>query len=136
MLKLKKVIHFLFSHDEPTGTEVENSISEADTYYLEAVQFEKLCHALKQRQAEHFQIAQLEQQENYQRNALWNYLSAATRGHAEAQYRLGKHFLKGSLGLDQNYFHAEEWLNKAKQQGHLKAARLLSNTYSQMSVQY
>ena len=89
MLKLKKVIHFLFSHDEPTGLEMENSISEA-----------------------------------------------ATRGHAEAQYKLGKHFLKGSLGLDQNYFHAEEWLNKAKQQGHLKAARLLSNTYSQMSVQY
>ena len=136
MLKLKKVIHFLFSHDEPTGSEMENYISEADTYYLEAVQFEKLCHALKQRQAEHFQIAQLEQQENYQRNAFWNYLSAATRGHAEAQYRLGKHFLKGSLGLDQNYFHAEEWLNKAKQQGHLKAAQLLSNTYSQMSVQY
>ena len=69
MLKLKKVIHFLLSHDEPTGLEMENSISEADTYYLEAVQLEKLCHVLKQRQTEHFQIAQLEQQESYQRNA-------------------------------------------------------------------
>lgn len=66
MLKLKKVIHFLFSHDKPTGSEIENSISEADTYYLEAVQLEKLCHILKQRQAEHFQITQLEQQESYQ----------------------------------------------------------------------
>ncbi|HCL59608.1 MAG TPA: hypothetical protein DHW80_07470, partial [Acinetobacter sp.] len=71
---LKKVIHFLFSHDESTNSDMENSISEADTCYLEAVQLEKLCHALKQRQVEHFQIAQLEQQESYQRNAFWNYL--------------------------------------------------------------
>ncbi|ATO19396.1 hypothetical protein BS636_06845 [Acinetobacter sp. LoGeW2-3] len=131
---LKKIIHFLFSRNESTSLETEDSISEADTYYLEALQFESLCHTLKQHQVEHFQIAQLEQQETYQRNAFWNYLSAALRGHAEAQYILGKYYLKGSLGLDRNYHRAEEWLGKAKQQGHKKAAQLLSNAYSQISV--
>lgn len=66
----------------------------------------------------------------YQRNAVWNYLSAGLRGHMEAQYRLGVYYLHGKLGLDQNDEQARLWLDKAKQQNHSKAAQLLSEIES------
>ncbi|MCG2608021.1 hypothetical protein LZZ98_05625 [Acinetobacter sp. SM34] len=46
------------------------------------------------------------------RNAIWNFLSAALKGHRDAQYKLGLCYLNGNLGLDKNYTRAQEWLKK------------------------
>lgn len=64
------------------------------------------------------------------RNAIWNFLSAALKGHRDAQYKLGLCYLNGDLGLDKNYTRAEEWLEKAAKQGHPEAQHLLLTAYN------
>lgn len=123
---LNTIINFLFSRDKTVSSKDFHASSEAQNYYLQALQLESLCYTLQQRQAKRFNLERLEQQQSYQRNAIWNYLSAALRGHPEAQYRLGTSYLDGKLGLDQNEDQAKLWLSKAQQQGHDKAAQDLS----------
>jgi len=127
---LKKIINFLFSCNDPPIPFIEEQPSEADTYYLQALQYESLCMTLQQLQAIPEISQRLTPKHIYQRNAVWNYLSAGLRGHMEAQYRLGVYYLHGKLGLDQNDEQARLWLDKAKQQNHSKAAQLLSEIES------
>lgn len=65
------------------------------------------------------------------RNAIWNFLSAALKGHRDAQYKLGLCYLNGDLGLEKKYIRAEEWLEKAAMQGHPEAIKTLMYSYSQ-----
>lgn len=74
------------------------------------------------------------QLQNSQRNAVWNYLNSAIKGHIEAQYKLGMIYLTGELGTDRNYRYADQWLLKAKQHGHQGAADALSHAYTQLAI--
>lgn len=67
------------------------------------------------------------------RNAVWNFLNAALRGHKEAQYKLGLSYLNGELGLDKNFSHAELWLKKAAAQGHPLADSALNQAYEKIA---
>jgi len=64
------------------------------------------------------------------RNAMWNFLSAALKGHKEAQYKLGIGYLNGDLGLERNYTLAELWLKKAEAQGHHLARQALHQAHA------
>lgn len=64
-----------------------------------------------------------------QRNAMWNFLSAALRGHAQAQYELGMAYYTGHLGLERDYVQAEEWLKRAAACGHVGAQEQLNEIY-------
>ncbi|WP_347454510.1 sel1 repeat family protein [Acinetobacter thermotolerans] len=130
---LKTIINFLLSRDDTTATKIKSS-SETHTYYLQALQFESLCHTLQQLQKKRFDVVRFEQQQTYQRNAVCNFLSAALRGHPEAQYRLGIYYLNGELGLEQNETQARQWLNQAAQQGHSKAEKLLNPPYRPLLI--
>ena len=64
-----------------------------------------------------------------QRNAMWNYLSAALRGHPQAQYQLGMAYFVGDLGLAKDYHLAEQWLQRAAERGHVGAQQQLNDMY-------
>ena len=49
-------------------------------------------------------------------------LKAARRGDTDAQYRLGNRYYIG-LGVEQDFFEAEQWMLEAAQNGH-SGARL------------
>ncbi len=66
------------------------------------------------------------------RNAMWNFLSAALRGHKEAQYRLGTGYLNGELGLPKNFSLAEFWLKKSADQGYSPANTALQKSYEEI----
>ncbi|RKG33461.1 tetratricopeptide repeat protein [Acinetobacter tianfuensis] len=68
------------------------------------------------------------------RNAMWNFLSAALRGHKEAQYKLGLGYLNGELGLERNFTLAEQWLKKAAAQGHTQANYTLSHLHDDIAL--
>ncbi|WP_151777712.1 tetratricopeptide repeat protein [Acinetobacter brisouii] len=68
---------------------------------------------------------------NYQRNALWNYLSAASRGYPEAQYQLALCYLHGQLGLKQDITKVKKWLELAANHGHLSAQQVLDHQFQQ-----
>lgn len=65
---------------------------------------------------------------------MWNFLSAALKGHKDTQYRLGHGYLRGELGLDRNYELAELWLSKAAAQGHEHADYVLHHAYEDIVV--
>ena len=56
---------------------------------------------------------------------------AAVRGHVEAQFMLGYHFVNG-IGVPRDLEEGRYWLQLAASQGHLKAREILQ----QMSLQY
>ncbi|WP_347453489.1 SEL1-like repeat protein [Acinetobacter thermotolerans] len=131
---LKTIINFLRSRNHvATASKIKPS-SEAHTYYVQALQFESFCHTLQRLQDKRFDVVHFEQQQTYQRNAVWNYISAGLRGHPEAQYRLGACYLHGELGLEQNHEQARQWLNQAAQQGHRKAEQLLNPLYQPLLI--
>ncbi len=63
------------------------------------------------------------------RNAMWNFLSAALKGHRDAQYKLGIGYLHGELGLERNFTLAEQWLKKSAAQGHSQANYMLAHLH-------
>lgn len=63
------------------------------------------------------------------RNAVWNYLSAALRGHSQAQYQLGMAYFEGQLGLLRDYAQAERWFTRAAQRGHRGAKEQLDQIH-------
>ena len=63
----------------------------------------------------------IENQDNYQRNAVWYFLNAALQGYSTAQFKLGMLYLNGQLGLDSNEIQALRWLHLAADQGHPEA---------------
>ncbi|WP_445116798.1 tetratricopeptide repeat protein [Acinetobacter sp. WZC-1] len=70
-----------------------------------------------------------------ERNAMWCFLSAATRGYSSAQFKLGQCYLNGQLGVTSNLFKAEQWLMLAARQGHTEARdELLKISTTQIPV--
>jgi len=58
---------------------------------------------------------------------LWRIV--AERGHAEAQYWLGKCYYDGGYGVQENDGEALKWWHKAAEQGHVEAQYELGNAY-------
>ena len=57
------------------------------------------------------------------------YLEAAHQGHVEAQYKLGEWFLRRGINKE-----AENWLLKAAEQGHVKAQYNLGRLYESVWI--
>ncbi len=132
---IKKIVDAWVSPSNQHFQGMKNIINEAHCEYAQGQFFEQL--AIEHHQA--FQSNKInavsgDDQSIYDnRNAIWNFLSAALRGHRDAQYKLGISYLNGTLGLDKNYTHAEEWLKKAAKQGHHGAQITLEKAYSQLA---
>ncbi|RZJ22693.1 MAG: sel1 repeat family protein [Acinetobacter sp.] len=136
---LQKIKQIIYTWLPRLGAQMQarqNPISEVQLHYVQAQYYEKLA-------LEHSQIferlhANHPTSENDpatqdKRNAMWNFLSAALKGHCDSQYKLGLCYLNGDLGLDKNYTHAQEWLEKAAKQGHPEAKKTLLYSYSQIA---
>lgn len=102
------------------------SAPEANQDYTQGQYFERIAQ-------QHYVNNQQDLSLSDYRNAMWNFLSAALKGHKEAQYRLGLGYLHGELGLQKNVIHAEFWLKKAADQGHLPASNALNHTYEKIA---
>jgi len=63
------------------------------------------------------------------RNTIIKITSLANAGRAEAQYRLGKLYLKGQ-DVSQNYSKAREWLQRAAEQKHARSQNQLGIIYA------
>ena len=121
--KIKKIVNNLLSpSDQPSQGRQNIKINEANLAFEQGQVFEQL--AIK-----HHYMLDHDQSVHNNRNAMWNFLSAALKGHSEAQYKLGLGYLQGQLGLDKNHTHAQEWLTKAAKQGHSDAQYKLGVAY-------
>lgn len=131
---IRHILNFLFAKNEPVDNKWIHA--DADQAFHQAQQFELLSfiHSNKKTHKTSQPTKKSTQANRDQRNALWNYLNAAAKGHADAQYKLGMIYLNGALGTDRNYQHADKWLLKAKQSGHPKAAYALSQAYSEIVI--
>ena len=134
--KIKQIVYAWFSLFDFKIQGIQNLNSEVQSEYVQGQYYEKLA-------IEHNQIFEslhsnhptLEKNPATQdnRNAMWNFLSAALKGHRDSQFKLGLCYLNGDLGLDKNYTHAQEWLEKAAKQGHPEAKKTLMYSYSQIA---
>ncbi|NNH34798.1 sel1 repeat family protein [Acinetobacter sp. NIPH 2377] len=128
---IKKIVDTWLGHSSQHLQGMQNIIDEAHYEYTQGQVFEQL--AFEHHQA--FQSNTInavlgdDQSVHNNRNAMWNFLSAALKGHSEAQYKLGLGYLQGQLGLDKNHTHAQEWLTKAAKQGHSDAQYKLGVAY-------
>ena len=130
---IQNILHFLFSKEQDFA--LKNIEGEEDQSFHNAQNFEFLCAKAPQLSIyTPSHIIKLNQTNSDQRNAMWHYLNAALKGHAQAQYKLGLSYLEGDLGTDRNYRYAEQWLMKAKQQGYQPAANALAKAYSQLAL--
>ena len=131
---IKKIVNACFYDLNSNIYEMQNLAADANREYAQGKYFEQLARQhhqeLLQRSSLTSTLSDLSLHDN--RNAMWNFLSAALRGHSDAQYKLGISYLNGTLGLDKNYTHAEEWLKKAAKQGHHEAQITLEKAYSQL----
>jgi TPR repeat protein len=121
--KIKKIVDALLSTSDQHLQGMQNiRTDEANLEFEQAQCFEQLA-------IEHHLTCDNDQSSYNNRNAIWNFLSAALKGHSDAQYKLGVCYLHGQLGLDKNYTHAEEWLTKAAKQDHSDAQYKLGVCY-------
>ena len=121
--KIKKIVDALLSPSDQHLQGIQNTTAnEANLEFAQGQAFEQL--AIK-----HNYMLDDNQSIYNNRNAMWNFLSAALKGHSDAQYKLGVAYLHGQLGLDKNHTHAEEWLKKAAKQGHSDAQYKLGVCY-------
>lgn len=114
---------------------MQNPISEVQSEYAQGQYYEKLAlehHQIFESLHSNHAISENNPATQDKRNAIWNFLSAALKGHRDSQYKLGLCYLNGDLGLDKNYTHAQEWLEKAARQGHPEARKMLMYSYSQI----
>lgn len=132
---IRDILIFLFAKAKDEHFDKKLIQADAEQAFHKAQQFELLSGRPSARQAHHISLSTRTSKANQnQRNAIWNYLNAAAKGHVEAQYKLGMIYLNGALGTDRNYQHANEWLLKAKRSGHQKAAYALSHAYSEIAM--
>ena len=125
--KIKKIVDALLSPSDQHLQGMQNiRTDEANLEFEQAQCFEQLA-------IEHHLTCDNDQSSYNNRNAIWNFLSAALKGHSDAQYKLGVAYLHGQSGLDKNYTLAEEWLKEAAKQGHHEAQMTLEKAYSQLA---
>lgn len=131
---IKKIVDTWLGHSSQHLQGIQNIIDEAHYEYTQGQVFEQLAFEHHQAFQSNTINAVLGDDPSIydNRNAIWNFLSAALKGHSDAQYKLGLCYLNGQLGLDKSYTHAEEWLKKAARQGHKEAQMTLQNTYKQL----
>ena len=132
---IKKIVNSWFYALNSNMNGMQNLAADANREYAQGEYFEQLARQHHQELLQHSSLtstpSDLSSHDN--RNAMWSFLSAALRGHRDAQYKLGISYLNGTLGLDKNYTHAEEWLKKAAKQGHHEAQTTLEKAYSQLA---
>lgn len=132
---IKKIVNSWLYTLNSNGYGMQNLALEANREYSQGEYFEQLARQhhqeILQRSNSTGTESDLSVHDN--RNAMWNFLSAALRGHRDAQYKLGISYLNGSLGLDKNYTLAEVWLKKAANQGHPEARNTLLKAYNQIA---
>ena len=135
--KIKKIVDALLSPSDQQLQGMQNpTINEANWEFAQGQFFEQLAiehHSMFKKHSTH-SMSDEDPSIHDNRNAMWNFLSAALKGHRDSQYRLGLCYLNGDLGLDKNYTHAQEWLEKAAKQGHPEALRTLMQSYSQIAL--
>ncbi len=134
--KIKQIIYTWSARLGSKMRAKQNPVSEVQSEYDQGQYYEKL--ALEHNQTfERLYANHLTSENNPatqdKRNAVWNFLSAALKGHRDSQYKLGLCYLNGDLGLDKNYTHAQEWLERAAKQGHPEAQNTLLYSYSQIA---
>lgn len=112
---------------------MQTTLLEANHDYAQGQYFEHLAYQHHQDFLLHHAENPTDLSQADYRNAMWNFLRAALRGHKEAQYKLGIGYLHGELGLDKNFSHAEFWLKKATDQGHRTAKHELLQTYEKIA---
>lgn len=95
------------------------SLSVAEKEYLQALQYLSL--------AQHQPTDAVAQHDHY-RNAQWCLIRAASRGHIEAAYLIGRYYLEQSEQDDEQLGEAQKWLKQAALRGHRHAAQLLKQT--------
>lgn len=117
MKTILQIFHTLFEPMHNTNMAPEKS--EAYVEYHQGEYFEHLAEQHHQGYLLHLSQDDISPQD--QRNAMWNFLSAALRGHSDAQYKLGLAYFHGDLGLERNYSAAQEWLSRAAEAGHTQA---------------
>lgn len=122
---------FTVSHSIPLGHK-KHKENEAQAAYEQGKFFEKSAYVGSE-SSTHTAYSSYPSTHQTKRNAMWNFLNAALKGHMEAQYKLGLSYLNGDLGLDRNYVLAEKWLNKAAQQGHPEAKKLMLKSYEKIA---
>lgn len=134
--KIEQIVYAWLPLFDSTRQGRQNALSEVQAEYAQGQYYEKL--ALEHHQTfERLHAYQPTSENNPaiqdKRNAVWNFLSAALKGHRDSQYKLGLCYLNGELGVDKNYTHAQEWLEKAAKQGHPEAIKTLMYSYSQIA---
>lgn len=129
---IKKIVNAWFYTLNSNGYGMQNLALEANREYSQGEYFEQLAHQHHQEILQRSNSTGTESDlcVHDNRNAMWNFLSAALRGHRDAQYKLGISYLNGSLGLDKSYTLAEVWLKKAANQGHPEARNTLLKAYN------
>lgn len=130
---LQKISGVLFQHENSKLQGMHLLKPEAENDYTQGTYFEQLAIQRHQDFLIHHAIESEDQSPIDYRNAMWNFLSAALKGHKDAQYRIGVGYLNGELGLDRNYSHAQAWLNKAAAQGHSSALHALNQAYEELT---
>ena len=118
------------SNEEMQG--MHSLILEANKNYVQGEYFEHLAIQHHQEFLLHHADSQTDRSNIDCRNAIWNFLNAALRGHKEAQYKLGICYLNGELGLERNFSLAELWLKKAADQGYAPANNALIHAYEKI----
>ena len=107
-------------------------ILDAYNDYAQGEYFEHIADQHHQDFLQHQSNSQSDPSQVEYRNAMWNFLIAALRGHKEAQYRLGTGYLNGELGLPKNFSLAEFWLKKSADQGYSPANTALQKSYEEI----
>ena len=130
---LKKIIDLLLQSEDTKLQGVQLSMPEADSDYMQGTYFERLGAQHHRESLSPYFVHPYDQSSTDYRNAMWNFLSAALKGHKEAQYRLGIGYLNAELGLDRNYELALLWLNRAAAQGHIAADHALKHSYEEIA---
>ncbi|OTG63767.1 hypothetical protein B9T29_03405 [Acinetobacter sp. ANC 3903] len=132
---IKKIVNSWLYTLNSNGYGMQNLALEANREYSQGEYFEQLArqHHKEILQRSNSTGTESDLSVHNNRNAMWNFLSAALRGHRDAQYKLGISYLNGSLGLDKNYTLAEVWLKKAANQRHPEARNTLLKAYNQIA---
>ncbi|WP_353142743.1 tetratricopeptide repeat protein [Acinetobacter pragensis] len=129
---IKMISSALFNYPNQKMQGMHSLIQEASNNYTQGEYFEHLAMRHHQEFLLHHSSHQPDLSQTDYRNAMWNFLSAALRGHKEAQYKLGIGYLNGDLGLEKNFSLAELWLKKAADQGYSPAQNALMHAYEKI----
>lgn len=131
---LEKIVDVLLKIGDAKLQGMQLSMPEAQGDYVQGTYFEQLATQHHHDYLMHHTINTSDLSPIDYRNAMWNFLTAALKGHKEAQYRIGMAYLNAELGLDRNYELAHLWLSRAATQGHVQADNVLKHAYEEIAL--